>query len=109
MVDMEMAKYIMSILRTNLMVVFSWGYHSPVAIDNGLEFGVEGYKHKGKVRVLYIEGLDLFQVVTLKKDGGVKEQVEEVYLDELVKVIDNMVEMVPDYKERVEEQYGTNA
>ncbi len=99
----------MSILRTNPMVVFSWGFHSPVAVENGLEFRVEGYKHKGKVRVLYIEGLDLFQVVTLKKDGSVKEKVEEVYLDELVNVIDNMVEMVPDYKERVEEQYGIYA
>lgn len=35
---MEMAKYIMSILRTNLMVVFSWGFHYPIAIKNGLRF-----------------------------------------------------------------------
>lgn len=104
-----MARYIMSILRSQLMVVFSWGFNSPMAIENGLQFNVEGYKHKGKVRVMYNEGLDLFEVTLLNADGSVKEKANEVYFDALVETIDDMVEMVPDYKKRVEETYGISA
>ncbi len=91
------------------MVVLSWGFHDPVAIKNGLEFKVEGYKHKGKVHVQYVDGLDLFEVMLLNADGSVKEESKEVYFDTLVETIDNMVELVPDYKERVKAQYGLNA
>ena len=48
---MEMAKYIMQILRTQPMIVFSWGFHTPVAINNGLKFKVQGYLHKGWVEL----------------------------------------------------------
>lgn len=106
---MEMAKYIMSILRTQLMVVFSWGFNSPIAIEDGLQFNVEGYKHQGKVRVNYNEGLDLFEVTLLNADGSVKEKANEVYFDALVETIDDMVELVPDYKERIERDYGLSA
>ena len=37
---MEMAKYIMQILRSQLMVMWSWGFNSPIAIENGLRFKV---------------------------------------------------------------------
>lgn len=106
---MEMADYILSILKTQLMVVFSWGFNSPVAIENGLEFNVEGYKYKGKVRVQYVEGLDLFEVKTFNADGSLKDLADEVYFDALVETIDDMVEIVPDYEERIKEQYGINA
>lgn len=106
---MEMADYILSILRTNLMVVFSWGFYDPVALEDGLEFKVNGYKHQGLVRVKYIDWLDLFEVTLLNADGSVKEQAKEVYFDTLVETIDDMVEMVPNYRDRVEEQYGINA
>lgn len=105
---MDMAEYILSILRTQLMVVCSWGFRNPVAIENGLEFRVNGFKHKGKVRVQYIEGIDLFEVRILEKNGFIKQKEENVYLDCLVNVIDGLVEHTSDYKERVENEYGLN-
>lgn len=101
-----MAQYILSILRMQLMVVFSWGFHSAYAIENGLAFFVNGYLHKGKVEVVYDEGWDLFTVRTINPDGTVKEQQEGVYIDGLVAAIDAMVEKCPDYKERVRKDYG---
>lgn len=101
-----MAQYILSILRMQLMVVFSWGFHSAYAIENGLAFFVNGYLHKGKVEVVYDEGWDLFTVRTINRDGSVKQQEEGVYLDCLVSVIDMMVERSTDYKERVRKDYG---
>ncbi len=103
---MEMARYILRILRSQLMVMLSWGFHSAYAIENGLAFYVNGYLHKGKVEVVYDEGWDLFTVRTINRDGTVKQQEEGIYLDCLVSVIDTMVERCPDYKERVEKDYS---
>ncbi|MBO7300337.1 MAG: hypothetical protein J6U53_02890 [Tidjanibacter sp.] len=99
-----MAEYILQILRSQLMVVFSWGFHCPTALpdDRGLSFLVDGFKYKGEVQVIYNEGVDLFEVV-LTNTG---DRVEDVYLDCLVNVIDGMVERCADYQSRVEAEYG---
>ena len=91
---MEMAKYILQILRTQPIVVFSWGFHNAYPIRNGLRFSVNGYLHQGLVDVVYNEGADLFVVSTLDGKGTIKQQVEDVYLDCLVNVIDSMVETI---------------
>ena len=103
---MEMANYIMQILRTQLGIVFSWGFHNPKAIDNGLKFRVQGYLHTGWVEVLYNEGRDLFEVRTINKDGSVKQEVEDVYFDCIVDVIDGLVERCKHYNEKVKETYN---
>ena len=103
---MEMAKYILAILRTQLMIVFSWGFHNPVALNNGLQFQVNGYKHKGKVQVKYDEGSDLFSVILLDRTGKETRKEEGIYLDCLVNVIDRLVEKTDDYSSRVRSQYG---
>lgn len=103
---MEMAKYILQILRTQIMLMFSWGFHSAYAIENGLGFYVNGYLHKGKVEVVYDEGWDLFNVRTINRDGSVKEEQEGIYIDGLVSTIDAMVEHCPNYAERVRKDYG---
>ena len=89
-----MAEYIMKILRSQLVVVFSWGFNTPMRLpdDKGLRFLVNGYLHQGAVEVIYNAGADLFVVNTLNADGSIKQQVEDVYLDCLVNVIDRMVE-----------------
>ena len=104
--DTYFAKYIIAILRTQPMVVFSWGFHNPTAIENGLAFNVQGYKHTGRVEVVYDEGQDLFIVRTINQDGTKKKEVEGIYIDQLVSVIDNLVEKTEDYKERVHSSYG---
>lgn len=98
-----MAEYILQILRSQLMVVFSWGFHSPKRLpeDKGLSFSVDGFKYTGKVKVIYNEGTDLFEVHL--SDGT---KVDDVYLDCLVNVIDGLVERTSDYDKRVREQYN---
>ena len=70
----------MTILRSQLMVVFSWGFNSPKRLpdDKGLRFNVEGFKYRGVVEVIYNIGSDLFEVHL--SDGT---KVEDVYLDNL--------------------------
>ncbi len=97
-----MAEYIMKILRSQLMVMFSWGFNKPQRLpdDKGLRFYVNGFKYQGMVDVVYNDGRDLFEVSL--GDGTL---IEDVYLGCLVNVIDGLVERVDDYKERVETEY----
>ena len=97
-----MAEYILQILRSQLMVVFSWGFHRPTALpeDRGLSFFVDGFKYKGEVKVIYNDGLDLFEVHL--NNGRVEE---DVYADSLVGVIDGMVERCNHYDARVKSEY----
>ena len=103
-----MAEYILSILRLELMAVFSWGFHSPMALpnDEGLAFKVNGFKHKGWVLVKYDEGKDLFDVELRDKSLNVIRNIEDVYFDQLVAVIDNAVEHTANYEEQVKELYN---
>lgn len=102
---MEMAKYIMSILKTQLMVMFSWGFNSPVAIQNGLRFKVQGFKFRGIVEVVYNEGSDLFDLSFIKA-GKVVKSIDGVFFDMLVDTIDDFVEKTADYEQRVAAEYS---
>lgn len=102
---MEMAKYIMSILRTQLMVAWSWGFHNAKAVENGLRFNVQGFKFRGVVEVVYNEAWDLFDVSFIK-GGNVINTIEGVYFDMLVDTIDYYVEKTADYEKRVKEEYS---
>lgn len=88
---MEMAMYIMRILKSQLMKMWSWGFNSPIALTNGLRFKVSGYKFKGSVEVIYNEGTDLFDISFIKRNKII-DSVEGCYLDMLVNVIDRKVE-----------------
>mgnify|MGYP007112528335 CR=1 FL=1 len=96
-----MANYIYTILISKLVVILSWGFNSPIAITNGLRFKVQGFKFTGTVEVIYNEGMDLFEVHL--SDGT---KVEDVYLDNLVEVIDNLVEKTSNYEQRVQQEYA---
>lgn len=102
---MEMANYILSILRTNLNTVWSWGFNSPKPTQNGLTFKVQGFLHKGWVVIEYNEGSDLFDVKLLSSQLKEVKFIEGVYFDELVDVIDNSVEYCKNYEEKVKDEY----
>lgn len=97
---MELAYYIMSILRTNPMVVLSWGFNKPASIKNGLRFYVNGFKHVGWVEVVYDEGWDLFNI-RLIKGGKLIKEIEQVYADMIVNTIDHAVERTANYEKEV--------
>ena len=101
-----MAEYILQILRSQLMVVFSWGFNSPTSLpcDKGLAFRVDGFMFQGEVKVIYNDGADLFEVHL--SNGHVEE---DVYADCLVQVIDGLVERTNNYKKNVEELYCLNS
>lgn len=106
---MEMAQYILSILMTQIGVVWSWGFHKAMAIEDGLQFNAQGFLFTGKVRVLYDGGTDTFIVMLINRDGSIHEEHTDVYLENLVDVIDRAVEKncsQSEYVEKVNAAYG---
>ena len=102
--DKEMAQYIMKVLSMR-KITWSWGFNSPKVITDGLQFEVNGFKHSGMVQVIYQHGLDLFKICLLSKEMELVKELTEIYFDELVSTIDEHVEMVENYNERVKLAY----
>ena len=103
--DLEMARYIWSILKTQLTIIMSWGIDpgSIKVVDLGIQFHVQGFKHTGYVKVALNEGKDLFEISLLSDDGECVKFLDEVYLDMLVDTIDLAIERTEDYEERLTE------
>lgn len=101
----EMARYIWSIIANDPSLPMSWGVdlESLECSDNALEFHVQGFLHTGNVRIVYIEGADLFQVALYDEEGKETKRINDVYLDNLAEVIDLNVEnnRVDDYNAKV--------
>ncbi|MGL5922166.1 hypothetical protein [Chroococcidiopsis sp.] len=75
--------------------MFCWGAREYVDMGDGLKFKVNGAKFKGYVYVKYDGILDTYtvQLATIKKlEWKVKQEVSDVYCDELGSVIDSLVE-----------------
>ena len=104
--DMDMAKYILSIFKTQPNVVCSWGFRSPYVVKNGVRFHVNGFQHKGWCEVMYDEGRDTFIFSTFGKGGRVLSVVEDVYFDNLIDVIDSAVETGKMSEEQYKEKVG---
>lgn len=101
-----MANYILSILKTDLNIVWSWGFNSPKPLDNGLTFKVQGFLHKGWVKIEYNEGSDLFDIKLLSYQLKEVKSIEGIYVDQLVEVIDDMVEFFENYEQKVKTKYS---
>lgn len=103
---MTIAEYILRVLRTQVIVVMSWGFHSAKAIEDGLAFQVQGFKFNGRVEITYDEGWDLFDIRLIDEDGTIRKKVEGVFVDGVVSTIDNLVEHCSNYEERVRNEYA---
>ena len=100
-----MGRYILNCLARQKWVVFSWGFHHPTAISNGLRFSVNGFIHKGLVDIVYNEGTDLFDLKLIRNNEP-PIIISNVAIDELIEVIDTHVERVENYNERVKQEYS---
>lgn len=99
----SMARYIWRIFQHSA-IPLSWGicFASVRTLSNGTEFHVQGFKMTGYVRVEYDEGSDTF-TITLTPDDNKENRkiIENVYLDNLISVIDENVEYCENYETKV--------
>jgi len=101
-----MANYIYQILKSQLNIVWSWGFSNPRIFPNGLQFKVQGFIHNGYVKVLYRENSDLFDIFLLNYQMRIIKRIDGVYFDQLIDIIDEEVEKVDDYENRVKKFYS---
>ena len=104
--NVELAKYIWSILKSKPPVLMSWGVDLDTikVIDRGLQC----FLLTGNVVIVYNEGTDYFDV-TFHRDGSPEEVriYNNVALDGLVDLIDSKVEKTDEYEKRVSDTYDT--
>ena len=105
--DIEIGKYILSILKTRIDIVASWGLDPKTLkpIKAGIEFHVQGFKHTGLVRITLNEGADLFEVTLLSDSGEVVKTMDSVFLDTLISTVDEAVEKTDDYDKTLCDTY----
>jgi hypothetical protein len=94
-------KETIKVLTHNRNIWWSWGVPtSSIKIigTKGLLFKVSGNHYKGLVYIT-LSWMDLYDVHFLNRNGDVKgEKIEGLFFDQLVEVIDNRIERIPDYK-----------
>lgn len=111
---MYIDEYIKKVFTYYPTVVGSWGIEACSPIyeseegEGGLSIKVNGFKHKGEVRII-LNWMDLFDVTLINPDGSVKHQIKGIYVDSLVMVIDNAIEKVSDYEQKVRQMYFLKA
>lgn len=105
--DIEIGQYILTILKTRLDIVTSWGLDPETLrpIKYGIQFHVQGFKHNGLVRVTLNEGADLFEVCLISDNGEMTDSRESIFFDDLISTIDELVEKTEDYEKRISEEY----
>jgi len=99
-----MTRYILNCLTREKWIVFSWGFNSPVAINNGLQFNVNGFIFTGIIQVIYNEETDLFDLKFIKRNEALIP-IPNVSINELIKVLDDLIEKVDNYEEKVKQEY----
>ena len=101
----EMARYIWSVIANDPSLPMSWGVdlESLECTDNALEFHVQGFLHTGNVRIVYIEGADLFQVSLYDEEGKDTKRINDVYSNNKTEVINLNIERnkVENYKTKL--------
>ena len=93
---MTIAKTILDQIKgMDFWALGAWGAKDLVAMKDGLKFKTSGMvKWKGYVYIQYDEGMDLYNVIFAKirkLEWKVEKQVDGVYFDQLVEIIDRKV------------------
>ncbi|MDR3059914.1 MAG: hypothetical protein LBU84_17475 [Prevotella sp.] len=89
-------RFLFLIFIAEIDTIGSWGTHNLKLLHQAIEFDVQGNHFKGKVKIIYNAGADLFQVTFLLNSMIVGERTG-LYFDELIDFIDKKVEYIPEY------------
>ena len=78
--------------------VWSWGAHAWTKMNEYcLRFMVQGHHHRGHVYIV-VNGSDLFDIYLTTSRGTIKHIMNDVFVEDLVRTIDEKVERIPAYK-----------
>ena len=93
----SMQELVNAILVNHIEKVWSWGAHAWTKMnDYCLRFMVHGHHHHGHV-YLVVNGGDLFDVYLTTSRGKIKDIMTDIFIEDLVDVIDRKVERIEAY------------
>ena len=103
------AKMIYHHLRTNLLIQWTWGVHSPKSLCNGLKFSVRGMAFSGEVRIRYDRLNNRYVVMFFNERGEQVRKVWNVPLEELIDLLDRNIDGVDgDFWSEFKKRYVLN-
>ena len=113
---LTIANEVNAIIRNAGAVAWSWGIDNKTATEYegkaAFAFPVQGFRHRGGVVVALNEAKDLYEVHLLNEKAESVKVVEDVYIDELISVLDREIETGNDdektYTEKVNKWLGEN-
>ena len=89
---------LMMVINSAGVVKWSWGFHNPVVElkNKCFRFSVNGHHHKGHVHIV-LNGLDLFDIYYTSNRGTIKKVRENIYVFDLINILDTDIEKIPEY------------
>lgn len=81
--------------------VMSWGSHNFIghqinSREGWLKFKVNGHHFQGWVKII-LQANDTYTIQFISNNNNVEEEIDYVYFDQMVDIIDNKVEYVKEY------------
>lgn len=87
-----------ALMKNAPITVMSWGANSwTVNGEQWLRFKVQGFFHKGLVYIA-LGWNDTFTIYYTTPTGTIVDIKREVYVDELIQILDKRIEYIDDYK-----------
>jgi len=86
------------LLRMYGLKFWSWGAHAFKNFENkALRMKVNGHHFKGHVYI-FCNGSDLYNAVLVTTMGNIKEEITDLYNDQLFDILDEKIEKIAAYK-----------
>ena len=103
------SKIIYHHLRTNLLIQWTWGFHSPKSLCNGLQFSVRGLAFQGMIRIRLNSGNNLCVLIFFNEHGEQVRKMWDIALDSLISVLDRNIDGVDgDFWSEFKKRYVLN-
>lgn len=85
------------LLRRNINVYFSWGVQALTNYNNRiLRFKVNARRHTGHIYIT-VNASDLYNVCLTTTRGTIVKEMNDIYFEDLVQIIDTEIEYVKNY------------
>ena len=103
------AKTIYHHLHTNLLIQWTWGFHSPKSLWNGLQFNVRGLAFQGTVRIRLNRDDNRCVLIFFNERGEQVRKMWDIALDSLISVLDRNIDGVDgDFWSEFKKRYVLN-
>lgn len=91
------AQELMQYFKLHSYKFYSWGANGFTHIEGKcLKFKTNGHHHKGHVYIV-VNGADLFDVYLTTTQGNIKEELKDIFIEDLFNTLDKKIEFIKEY------------